>query len=530
MRLGCNMKSTSATTTPKHTRGDPLATFGPQSAQPIPMTMTPGTSGYSTYPMQLSVPYLLSDQPQALLQLSPLMDMLPHAVGRLAYQPIPLTPQTISSLGSPRNNADRGWNQPGILYSPITFPPPHQHHNLLQQWPYYHQPHYQPNQHSKRSLLSALPVLPPVATFATKVKPYHKRHKKAKSLPDAHHAGSGGSLGGSKKSHRAEAPSQEDVNFGIAAFTATKFEPHTCTLLENLYASIEVKKYSTAAIDPLRNFLTVYEYPVNKHWVIWDYNTGFVHLTGIWKASLGEPVPADGSSGSTLVPEGTPKLHAKADIVKLLETTPKEYQQHIKRIRGGFLKIQGTWLPYDLCKRVARKFCYHIRYELVPIFGDDFPLSCLAPEDPGFGKLRLDESIGPKHKVRRVRSDPKPIPNVAYQTAADIVTSPICNKHELESNDAHSYAYMLSLTNSRNEVADIISASKCLQSLRGDKRGGYPPQLDRSTTTSPKSNQFMMDASPIRPRPPSGDGPVAANVPNKQVERRMSLKIHDLIT
>ena len=494
------------------------------------MTMTPGTLFYPSYQMQYLVPYLLSSQPQGLLQLSPHLDVLPHAVGRLSYQPNPLTPQTFSSSGSPRYSADRSWNQPGILYAPITFPLLHPQHNLQQQWPHYHQTHYQPNQHSKRSLLSSLPALPPIATFATKVKPHHKRHKKAKSLPDAHHAGSGGSLGGSKKSHRAEAPSQEDVNFGIATFTATRFEPHTRALLENIYASIEVKKYSTAAIDPFRNYLTVYEYPVNKHWVIWDYNTGFVHLTGIWKASLGEPVSADRDSRSTLVPEGTPKLHAKADIVKLLETTPKEYQQHIKRIRGGFLKIQGTWLPYDLCKRVARKFCYHIRYELVPIFGEDFPLSCLAPEDPGFGKLRLDESIGPKHKVRRVKSDPKRIANVANQTAADVITSPICNKHELESNDLRSYAYMLSLTNSYNEVADIISASKCLQSLRGDKRGGDQPQLDRSTTTSPKSTLFMIDTSQITPQPPSEDGTVVANVPHKQVERRMSLKIHDLIT
>ncbi|ODV76632.1 DNA-binding domain of Mlu1-box binding protein MBP1, partial [Suhomyces tanzawaensis NRRL Y-17324] len=105
--------------------------------------------------------------------------------------------------------------------------------------------------------------------------------------------------------------------------------------------------YLTLAIDPVRNYLTVYEYLVNNHWIIWDYETGFVHLTGIWKAS------------SSL----------KADIVKLLESTPKQYQPYIKRIRGGFLKIQGTWLPFNLCRVLARRFCYYIRYELIPIFG-----------------------------------------------------------------------------------------------------------------------------------------------------------------
>ena len=74
--------------------------------------------------------------------------------------------------------------------------------------------------------------------------------------------------------------------------------------------------------------MTAYEYPLNNHWVIWDYETGWVHLTGIWKASL----TIDGSNVSP--------SHLKADIVKLLESTPKEYQQYIKRIRGGFLKFK----------------------------------------------------------------------------------------------------------------------------------------------------------------------------------------------
>ena len=146
-----------------------------------------------------------------------------------------------------------------------------------------------------------------------------------------------------------------------------------------IYPNIEIKKYSTSAIDPQRNYLTAYEYPLNNHWVIWDYETGWVHLTGIWKASL----TIDGSNVSP--------SHLKADIVKLLESTPKEYQQYIKRIRGGFLKIQGTWLPYKLCKILARRFCYYLRYSLIPIFGTDFPDSCLKPNEKGYGELKLDD-------------------------------------------------------------------------------------------------------------------------------------------
>jgi hypothetical protein len=45
---------------------------------------------------------------------------------------------------------------------------------------------------------------------------------------------------------------------------------------------------------------------------------GYVHFTGIWK-SLG---------------------NSKADIVKMVDSNP---ELQVKKIRGGFLKIQGTW-------------------------------------------------------------------------------------------------------------------------------------------------------------------------------------------
>ncbi|KAK6465314.1 hypothetical protein DFJ63DRAFT_310410 [Scheffersomyces coipomensis] len=152
-----------------------------------------------------------------------------------------------------------------------------------------------------------------------------------------------------------------------------------------IYPLIEVKKYSTSAIDPIRNYLTVYEYHINDHWIIWDYETGFVHLTGIWKAAL---VASNNYMNANY---GSTSSNLKADIVKLLESCPKEYHQFIKRIRGGFLKIQGTWLPYKLCRILARRFCYFIRFDLIPIFGNDFPEYCLTPNDRGFGELKLNE-------------------------------------------------------------------------------------------------------------------------------------------
>ena len=51
---------------------------------------------------------------------------------------------------------------------------------------------------------------------------------------------------------------------------------------------------------------------------MWDRETGFVHFTGIWKC-LG---------------------NSKADIVRVVDSNP---ELGVTKIRGGFLKIQGTW-------------------------------------------------------------------------------------------------------------------------------------------------------------------------------------------
>ncbi|SCV00939.1 LAME_0G12970g1_1 [Lachancea meyersii CBS 8951] len=53
-----------------------------------------------------------------------------------------------------------------------------------------------------------------------------------------------------------------------------------------------------------------------------------------------------------------------------------EFQDLMKRIRGGYIKIQGTWLPFELTKAICVRFCFPIRYLLVPIFGPEFPHDC----------------------------------------------------------------------------------------------------------------------------------------------------------
>ncbi len=36
-----------------------------------------------------------------------------------------------------------------------------------------------------------------------------------------------------------------------------------------------------------------------------------------------------------------------ADIVKMIDSQP-DLAQVIRRVRGGYLKIQGTWMPYEV--------------------------------------------------------------------------------------------------------------------------------------------------------------------------------------
>lgn len=175
--------------------------------------------------------------------------------------------------------------------------------------------------------------------------------------------------------------------------------PPEAAALRALSHLIASKQYSAPVLDPARAHLSVYEYQIGTQWVIWDHDTGNVLLTSLWRAAQEGGAPAVDSNGA-------PKPAPKADIVKLLESTPKALQEGIKRVRGGFLKIQGTWVPYSLCRRLARRFCYHIRYQLVPLFGAAFPGECLEPGADGFGELRYG-GVSPKlaraKKARRAR-------------------------------------------------------------------------------------------------------------------------------
>jgi hypothetical protein len=97
--------------------------------------------------------------------------------------------------------------------------------------------------------------------------------------------------------------------------------------------------------DP-RGYIPVYEYPLNGQWIMLDIDDVYILWTGIWKA-LG---------------------NSKADIVKMIDSQP-DLASLIRRVRGGYLKIQGTWMPYEVALRLARRVAWPIREDLVPLFG-----------------------------------------------------------------------------------------------------------------------------------------------------------------
>ncbi|KAK7017337.1 transcriptional repressor XBP1 [Favolaschia claudopus] len=143
--------------------------------------------------------------------------------------------------------------------------------------------------------------------------------------------------------------------------------------------------------DP-RGYIPVYEYPLNNQWIMMDIDDGYILWTGIWKA-LG---------------------NSKADIVKMVDSQP-ELAQVIRRVRGGYLKIQGTWMPYETALKLARRVAWNIRDDLIPLFGPEFPNTCLSPDQPGYGQVVA--STG-RRRARRVPQAPlMPTPPVHTQHA-----------------------------------------------------------------------------------------------------------------
>jgi len=50
-------------------------------------------------------------------------------------------------------------------------------------------------------------------------------------------------------------------------------------------------------------------------------------------------------------------------------------------------RVLGYWVPWQAARELAATFCWHIRWALTPVFGNDFPQMCIAPHDRAFARF-----------------------------------------------------------------------------------------------------------------------------------------------
>ncbi|KAJ4474961.1 transcription regulator HTH, apses-type DNA-binding domain-containing protein [Lentinula aciculospora] len=214
-----------------------------------------------------------------------------------------------------------------------------------------------------------------------------------------------------------------------------KFRPYACP-----NHRVTKGRYITSS-NP-RGYTTVYEYPLNGQWIMMDIDDGYILWTGIWKA-LG---------------------NSKADIVKMIDSQP-DLAPVIRRVRGGYLKIQGTWLPYEVALQLAQRVAWPLREDLVPLFGPTFPSTCLSPIQPGYGQVVT--SVPGRRRAPRKSS----LPNVL--TTTDSVWSVVTPESHTGSLPSSAYLqYVPFNAHSEGYQQEILPSS--------DRHPSLPPSMQRN--------------------------------------------------
>ncbi|PYH84303.1 DNA-binding domain of Mlu1-box binding protein MBP1 [Aspergillus uvarum CBS 121591] len=145
--------------------------------------------------------------------------------------------------------------------------------------------------------------------------------------------------------------------------------------------------------------------------IIWDYTNGLVRTTGIFKCHK--------SWGKTLPARVLNKNRGLRDV------------SH--KLTGGVIESQGYYMSFECAKAIAKKFCWHVRYALTPIFGHNFPGECLPPDHPGYGSWEIDQ-----HIIREAAEEAR-----AYRRAALAHARPYPSPspHDDDNNDISSNGY-----------------------------------------------------------------------------------------
>ncbi|KXJ95642.1 hypothetical protein Micbo1qcDRAFT_201004 [Microdochium bolleyi] len=124
--------------------------------------------------------------------------------------------------------------------------------------------------------------------------------------------------------------------------------------------------------DSFEVFQYTFTYPPGKntYTVMWDYNVGLVRITPFFKCCG----------------------HPKTMPAKMLNLNPG-LKTISHSITGGSIVAQGYWLPYDCAKAVCATFCHSIAPALIPIFGPEFPASCISPGCDGYEYMKINAAV-----------------------------------------------------------------------------------------------------------------------------------------
>ncbi|CAO3691840.1 unnamed protein product [Rhizopus stolonifer] len=232
---------------------------------------------------------------------------------------------------------------------------------------------------------------------------------------------------------------------------------------------IKSSQYSTSQ-DP-RGCIPVFEYEINGQPIMWDRENGHVHFTGIWKALN----------------------NSKADIVKIVDSNQ---ELKVKKVRGGCLVIQGTWIPHEHAFSLCSRTAWDIRYELVPIFGPSFLEAVLPPGNRLHGCLVLNPLTSGSHKV--VAAKPKKMLVSPKHSGSHI--------YKKDSARVSRRAKAPSMVKKRGTITASMSVSRLLN----DEEERTPPMVPDNTPLSSCVRTPSASYSPpfVRVTPVSGSSSI----------------------
>lgn len=135
-------------------------------------------------------------------------------------------------------------------------------------------------------------------------------------------------------------------------------------------------------------------------------------------------------------------------------------------------------IPYDYAHLLCKRTAWHIRKELIPIFGQQFPLEALHPDHADYGCLLLDpltrkkNSLHKRNTMRAAKPYSKPLkkktPTIVKKVAGSRVASSMSVTRLLNNEDSDI------LSSEEEEDDDDTSSSFSSPSFRVVQT--YPPE------------------------------------------------------